>query len=214
MTMNPYALVALILLAIAATAQYYLGTKKNRWIVSTMSEGLEEILKPTNTNYVNIGGTIGYNFAYSLSGDWTRAKGTFTLNARHSLLYLPISLLLGIRDRFFINIFTKNKFKGEAHAVAASYLHNANIDGVDAMQRRDVMIGKHGFTLLWRGPDQSKELETLLENLSEPGRLRHFCSYPETKTFFIHYRPKDGRIHDDLKAIVKRLPRFLEKGTA
>ncbi|GAB1455442.1 hypothetical protein MASR2M48_07490 [Spirochaetota bacterium] len=99
-----------------------------------------------------IGGTIGYNFAYSLSGDWTRAKGTFTLNARHSLLYLPISLLLGIRDRFFVNIFTKNKFKGEAHAVAASYLGKAHIDGVDAMQRRDVRIGEHTFALLWRGP--------------------------------------------------------------
>lgn len=211
--MNPYALVALVLLAIAATAQYYIGTKKNRWIVSTMSESLEEILEPTNTNYVNIGGSIGYNFSYSLSGDWTRAKGTFTVNARHSLLYLPISLLLGIRDRFFINIFTKNKFKGEAHAIAASFLRKANIDGLDAMHRRDVTIGDYLFVLLWRGHDQSKELEALLDALMEPGRLVHFCSYPETKTFFIHYRPKNGFIRDDLKAIVKRLPRFLEKGS-
>ena len=72
-----------------------------------MSGALEELLKPGNTNYVNIGGSIGYNFAYSLSGDWTKAKGTMTLNARHSLLYLPFSLLLGVRDRFYVNIFIR-----------------------------------------------------------------------------------------------------------
>ncbi|MBU0928580.1 MAG: hypothetical protein KKA67_12580 [Spirochaetes bacterium] len=210
--MNPYALVALILLAIAATAQYYVGTKKNRWISSTLSGGLEETLKPTNTNYVNIGGTIGYNFTYSLSGDWTRAKGTFTVNARHSLLYLPFSLLLGVRDRFFVNVFTKRKLRGEAHIVQASFLRKANIDGVEAMSRRAAVAGGREFVLLWKGADQSDELEQLLGALTDPARLRHFCSYPETKTFFVHMLPKDGRIAEDLGAVFKRLPRFFDGG--
>ena len=208
--MNPYALVALVVLAIAATAQYYLGTKKNRVLTSRMSGALEELLKPGNTNYVNIGGSIGYNFAYSLSGDWTKAKGTMTLNARHSLLYLPFSLLLGVRDRFYVNIFTKRKLRGEAHLVEAKYLRHANIDGVDSMDRADAEAGGKRFAMLWRGADLSGELRAVLESLAEPERLRHFCAYPETKTFFVHLRPKEGNIKDDISAILKLMPKFFE----
>lgn len=210
--MNPYALVALIILAVAATAQYFLGTRKNRWIVSTMSKGLEEILRPTATNYVNIGGSIGYNFSYALSGTWSRAKGTYTVNARNSLLYLPISLLLGVRDRFFINIFTKKNIKGEAHLVAASWLRRANIDGADSMHRRDVDVGGKQFVLLWKGADLSSELEKLLNSLVDPARLRHFCAYPGTKTFFVNSTPKLGNVKEDLAIIVKKLPDFIERG--
>lgn len=210
--MNPYALVALVLLAVAATAQYYLGTKKNRFISSRMSKDLEELLRPSSTNYVNIGGSIGYNFVYALSGTWNKAKGTITLNARHSLLYLPLSLLLGVRDRFFVNLFTKKRLKGEAHIVEASYLRRANIDGVDTMSRREAEAGGRRFALLWRGADLSAELEAVLRELPSPERLRHFCAYPETKTFFIHLRPKDGLIREDLAAVMRRLPPFVDDG--
>ncbi|PKL26494.1 MAG: hypothetical protein CVV47_00760 [Spirochaetae bacterium HGW-Spirochaetae-3] len=210
--MNPYALVALVLLAVAATAQYYIGTKKNRVITSNMSRDLEALLKPTNTNYVNIGGTIGYNFAYALSGDWTKAKGTFTVNARHSLLYFPLSRLMGIRDRFFINLFTKKKLLGEAHIVNANFLRKANIDGVESMQRRGAEAGGKRFVLLWRDKDLSAEMERMLLSLAEPSRLRHFCSFPETKTFFVHSLPKDGMIKDDMAAILRQLPAFIDGG--
>lgn len=212
--MNPYALIAIIVLAIAASAQYFLGTRKNRFLTSRMSGALEELLKPSNTNYVNIGGSIGYNFAYSLTGDWTKAKGTMTLNARHSLLYLPFSLLLGVRDRFFMNIFTKRKLRGEAHLVEASYLRRANIDGVDSMDRLEAEAGGKRFVMLWRGADLSGELKAVLESLGQPERLRHFCAYPETKTFFVHLRPKEGNIRDDVSAVFKAMPSFFEKREA
>lgn len=210
--MNPYALVALVVLAIAATAQYYLGTKKNRFISSRISRELEEVLKPSSTNYVNIGGSIGYNFAFALSGTWSKAKGTMTLNARHSLLYLPFSLLLGVRDRFFMNVFTKKRLRGEAHLVDSSYLRRANIDGLESMSRAEAEAGGRRFTLLWRGVDLSAELRGVLDSLAEPARLRHFCSYPETKTFFIHLRPKEGCVRDDLAAVMRRLPKFIDDG--
>ncbi len=210
--MNPYALAALVVLAIAATAQYYLGTKKNRFISSRISRDLEELLKPSSTNYVNIGGSIGYNFAFALSGNWSKAKGTMTLNARHSLLYLPLSLLLGVRDRFFMNIFTKKRLRGEAHLVESSYLRRANIEGLESMSRMEAEAGGKRFTLLWKGADLSAELRGVLESLAEPERLRHFCSYPETKTFFMHLRPKEGRVRDDLAAVMKRLPDFIDYG--
>ncbi|HCM25291.1 MAG: hypothetical protein A2Z99_04925 [Treponema sp. GWB1_62_6] len=209
--MNSYTLFAIVVLALVSTGAYFLGTKKNRWIASTLTKGLEEVLKPLNSNYVNIGGSIGYNFAYSLPNPYTSAKGTITLSPRHSLLYLPFSLLIGVRDRFFVNVFTKKKLRGEGHIVEAGWLKKANITGMEQMERRDVQKGTKSFVLLWRGADLSADLERLLDALPEPARLRHFCSYPETRTFFIHGLPKQGSVRGNLEAVVVRLPGFLTK---
>ncbi|MGD9938789.1 MAG: hypothetical protein AB7T74_03185 [Clostridia bacterium] len=209
--MNPLGLTAIIILAAVATGAYFYGMKKNRWVVGRLSKDIEEVLKPVSTNYVNIGGAIGYNLAYALPAPFTNAKGTITLSPRHSLLYLPFSFLIGVRDRFFINIFTKKKLRGEGHIVEAAYLRRAKIDGIDSMQRQDSRKDNKNFVLLWRGADLSTELDKLLQALPDAARIRHFCAYPETKTFFIYANPLKGQTKDNLEAIFKRLPGFLEK---
>ncbi len=210
--MNPLFISALVVLAIISTVSYYLGTKKNRWLVSLMSKQLEEALKPKTTNYVNIGGVIGYNFVYSLPAPYTSAKGTITLSPRHSILYLPVSKLLGISDRFFVNIFTKKKFKGEGHIVDAKYLGKANIAGLERMERKELVAKGKKFVLLWRKAELSSALENTLAALEDPTSLRHFCAYQETGTFFIHLRPKAGQLAETLQALVKSFPDYLESG--
>jgi len=210
--MNPYFISALVVLAVVSSGAYFLGTKKNRWIVSSMSKQLEEALKPKSTNYTNIGGVIGYNFSYALPAPYTNAKGTITLSPRHSILYLPISKLLGVGDRFFVNVFTKKKLRGEAHLVDLKYLKKANIDGMAAMERRELVAKGKNFVALWRKNDLSPELEKMLASLDDPSSLRHFCAYPETGTFFIHLRPKAGMISATVQAITRRFPDFMESG--
>jgi hypothetical protein len=209
--MNTYTITALVVLALVATASYFYGTKKNRWIVSTLSKELESTLNPITSNYVNIGGNIGYNFTYALRDPYTSAKGTVTLSPRHSLLYLPFSLLIGIRDRFFVNVFTKRQIRGEGHLVQASYLKKANIAGIEDMERREMEKDGKRFILLWRGADLSAELEKVLEAVPKPTELRHFCAYPDNKTFFIHELPKKGALRGNLEAILQRLPLFMGK---
>lgn len=209
--MHPYTLVALIILALFTTGAYFYGTKKNRWISASATKDIEEVLKPITTNYVNIGGAIGYNFVYAMNQPFASAKGTLTLSPRHSLLYRPLSLLLGIRDRFFVNVFVKKKLRGEGHVVERKYLKKVRIDGIDAMERRETQRGDKSFVLLWRGADLSSDLEKLLDAVPDPDLLRHFCSYPETKTFFIHTHLKAGRIKPNLEAVFQRLPTFMVK---
>jgi hypothetical protein len=212
--MNLTFITPIILLAILSTAAYFYGTKKNRWLASILSRQAEEVFKPTNTNYVNIGGAIGYNFTYTLPAPYTNAKGTMTLSPRHSLLYLPFSLLLGMRDRYFINLFTKAKFLGEAHLITDAYLRKTTIEGLESMERGEVRKGNKRFILLWRGAKLESELEKILDAIPDPSMLRHFCAYPETKTFYIHVTPKNGDIKNLLEAIYVRLPLFLAKPTA
>lgn len=211
MTLNPFLLTGLVILGVAASAQFFFGRRRNKGIAASISRGLEELLKPNHTNYVNIGGSIGYNFVYTLStGPWISAKGTMTMSPRHSMLYLPISRLLGFSDRFFINLFTKKKIKGEAHLIAAATLRRTKIEGLDLMSRREIEAGGRRFVMLWRGPDLSGELEALLQAFPDPRRLRHFCSYPDNKTFFLYTVPKGGDAAEDLRAVLHAAPKFLD----
>lgn len=211
MNLNPYALIALVLLGIAATAQYFFGRKKNRALLSKLTEGLEAELKPTHTNYVNIGGAIGYNFVYALTnGPWTSAKGTITMSPRHSLLYMPISRLLGFNDRFYINLYTKKKLRGEAHLISRSQLRRTRIDGIQEMSRKDLDTEAGRFVLLWRGADLQADLEAVFEAMPDPSRLRHFCAFPDNKTFYLFTIPAQGAAREDVEALMHKLPRFLD----
>jgi hypothetical protein len=209
--MNPYLITAIVALAVASTGWYFFGSKKNKFIAASMSRDLEEILNPRTTNYVNIGGVIGYNFSYALTAPFTNAKGTMTLSPRHSLLYLPVSMVLGVRDRFYINVFTKKKLRGEGHLVETRYMPRAAIEGRESMKSKQVQKTGKNFTLLWRGEDLSGDLEKILEALPDPLYMRHFCVYRDNKTFFIHMRPHGGKLKGNVEAIVARLPVFFEK---
>lgn len=209
--MNPLVMTGLIALSIAATAQYFLGMKKTRWISSSLSKGLEELLKPVTTKYVNIGGAIGYNFEYSLKAPFTKAKGTFTLAPRQSMLYLPVSRLIGVRDRFFLNLYISRPLVGEGHVIEAGHLRRTRIDGIEHMQRKEMVADGRQFVLLWRGDATLvPNLEKVLASLPQPRKLRHFCCFPENKTFFIHTHPENGDVRPELQAVLPLLDPFIK----
>jgi hypothetical protein len=116
-----------------------------------------------------------------------------------------------MEDRFFVNIFTKKKLRGEAHLIDSGLLKRAKIDGIENMERREVEAGGRRFTMLWSGVDLTRELEALLAAMPDPARLRHFCSYADNKTFFLNTAPLKGEVHADLAAILPRLGDFLDK---
>ncbi len=207
--MSPPLVAALVLLALAATLGYFRGVRRNRAIAASIAGGLEEALRPVETEYVNVGGSIGHNFTFRLAGDWTEARGVFTLSPRHSLLYLPLSRLLGVRDRLFLNVFTTRPFRGEGHFVRATALRRARIEGLEQMDRREVEIAGLRFVLLWRGADLSGALEELLRGMPDPARLRHFCAYPGTGTIFLRSEPVPGSVAEDVSAVLGRAAAFL-----
>lgn len=208
--MNPLLFGALLALALAATLQYFIGSKKNRWIASRFASESEKALRAKGTEYVNIGGSIGHNFVYRLPEPWTEAKGTFTLSPRHSLLYLPFSLLVGIRDRYFVNLFTGKKLGGEAHLIEAGYARRLRIEGRETMESREMAAGGRRFLALWRGgKDPCASFEALLGRLPSSRVLRHFCSYPENRTVFIHLSPRPGEVEEALRVLEPAARDFL-----
>jgi hypothetical protein len=205
---TPY-LIPLLLLGAAGSTQYILGSKKNRWLGQQMSIQAERVLSPKDVEYVNIGGVLGHNFVYKLRDPWKEAKGSFIFIPRHSLLYVPFSyLVIGNRDRFFVNLFTEKRLAGEGHIIEKSQFRRAKIDGIEQMERDEVALAGKTFILLWRKGDLRAALGRTLESLPEPATLSHFCCYDDNKTFFLLLKPKKGAIEANLKKFLEICPEY------
>ena len=208
--MDNYLLIAIFAIGLGATIQYFLGVKKNRWLGKTMSAQAEKIFDPKETEYVNIGGAIGYNFTYKLRDPWKELKGTFTLFPRHSLLYMPISLAIGGSDRFFLNLYTDKKLAGEGHIVEKSHFRKAKIDGIDSMHKEEIEKAGKTFYLCWRNGDLKEALARTLDAMPDPDTLAHFCCFGGNKTFFLYLKPSKakGEISANLKAFADICPQY------
>ena len=212
--MEPYIL-PLILLALCATAGYFWGRRKNRWIGAWIAREAEAVLRPQDTQYVNIGGTIGYHFTYALSPPFREAKGTFALLPRHSILYLPISFLIRRHDRLFLQLYTDARLPGESHILREDYYRRdpERITGGETMHRDQATVDGRVFVLLWRHPGQERRLRHLLQRLEGCGEtLLHFCCYPGNRNFFFYIAPVHGRLEPLLRAAVGELTGWLDAG--
>ena len=201
--------IPLLALGAAGSAQYILGSKKNRWLGKQMSLQAERILEPKDKEYVNIGGVLGYNFVYKLRDPWKEAKGTFVFIPRHSLLYLPVSYyLIGNRDRFYVNLFTDKKLAGEGHIIEKRYLRRIKIDGLAELSREEVAVGDATFVLLWRKDEVLPILRRSLAAMPDPSTLKHFCCFSDNKNFYLFLKPKKGEIEANLKKFLDLCPEY------
>jgi hypothetical protein len=211
--MDPY-IFPLLGLALFTTLGYFRGRKKNAWIAGHIGKETEEVLRPHDTEYVNFGGTIGYNLVYKLKGPFREAKGTFTLLPRQSLLYLPISLLVSRHDRYYLQLFATGKLAGEGHIVAKPYFHKAkrNITGIEEMSSAEAFKDNKVYYLFWKEKGMEEKLRGFLERLENPKILLHFCCYAENKNFFFYLNPLVGKTGVFLKSAVPGLKPFYTKG--
>ena len=205
-----------LFLGIYSTIAYFRGRKKNRWIAGWISSETEEVLQPRDKEYINIGGTIGYNITYKMDPPYKEAEGLFTLLPRHSALYLPISMLFVRYDRYFLHLFCTKKLLGEGHIVSGDYYPKmrTNIEGEWRMKKETTTKHNQVFHLFWEANPMEERLKKLLEQLGpeEAANLKHFCCYKDNKNFFIFMRPRREMVKKILGAIYPRLESFMVKG--
>ncbi len=77
---------------------YHWGVKTNRALMSEVAAVLEEALTPECKEYTLLGGVIGFRARYETEKAGT-VRALFTTLPRQSLLYLPVSLMMGQTDR-------------------------------------------------------------------------------------------------------------------
>uniref|UniRef100_A0A7C3IKE2 Uncharacterized protein n=1 Tax=Gracilinema caldarium TaxID=215591 RepID=A0A7C3IKE2_9SPIR len=210
--MNWYIL-PLTLLALYAVFNYFRGMKKNKWVSGFIASETETIVNPQDTEYVNIGGAIGYNFTYTLKEPFTTAKGTFALIPRQSAFYMPVVLLLGSKDRYYLTIFTAKKLAGEGHIIEERYFKKISqtITGIESLKQDRIQKGKRTFVLLWDAPKLEEKLHKVLEEAEEYQLLKHFCVYRDNSNFYIFMEPRRHGIEALLGSLYKNFSLFWEK---
>ena len=207
-----YYVIPLILLALVAVFTYYRGTRKNKWISGFIAKETEAIFKPKDTEYVNIGGAIGYNFTYKMKAPYTEAKGTFTLIPRHSAFYLPVVFMVGGRDRYYLTLFVKEKLAGEGHIIEERYFSKISktITGIEKFKRDRVEREGKAYVLLWDAPKLEERLKNFLGVAEHPESLKHFCCYRGNSNFYFFIEPKRDEITALLGSLYPELPKFWE----
>ena len=187
----------LIVFAVATAASYFWGRRKNRWIAGWIAKESEGALKPEDTTYVNIGGTIGYNFIYVLGKPFREAKGTFTLLPRQSLLYYPFSLLFVRHDRYYLQIYLSRRLLGEGHILEKRYYHKIGptMTKVQWVNREELTFGNITYVLLWDNRVLGEKLKGFVQKMAPYGQeLIHFCCYPKNENFYFYLKPVKGRL--------------------
>jgi len=211
--MNSY-IYLLIALAFATTLGYLSGKKKNKRLGEMVGSSVEDILQPEETEYVNIGGVMGHNFTFKLKAPFTEAKGTFTLLPRHSILYLPLSLLISRHDRFYLTLFAARDLLGEGHIIAEKYFPKMRVDiaGMEKLKKTSFQKEGKNFIILFDNPHLEKRLTALLEETVTTEDLLHFCCYGKNRNFFIHVIPRKHTLASLLEGIYQQLPGMMKQG--
>ena len=78
---------------------YYWGRRQNRKVFLAAFNDLVDVIRPDDQNFTNIGGTVGYHANLLIEEKdkpFGKVEATITLLPRHSLLYMPISLMISI----------------------------------------------------------------------------------------------------------------------
>lgn len=207
-------LLPILALAIFTTIAYFRGKKKNEWISGWISKDLEAVLKPIDTNYINVGGTIGYNFTYSMKKPFKEAKGIFTFLPRQSALFMPISLLLTKHDKCYLQLFVDGKLAGEGHIISKSHFPRASrqILGIATLNKQEINHEGNNFILLWKEDEMKEKLEKFLTTFSYPELLLHFCCYEENKNFYLYVKPVWQKLRENLNTFFNNLSPFFLKG--
>ncbi len=162
----------LIIVAIAALTGYswYQGNRTSRMVILAATTAMERVFQPVDTGYTNIGGSVGYNFSYSLNSPFKRLEGTVTTLPRHALFYLPIALwLLKREDLLLFTLYCEHLETGQGYIVEKSRYEGRRIpvDDRENLQNTPVSRGSKEFVLLWYNPLIRDRLSAILDELSD-----------------------------------------------
>lgn len=188
----------LVILGLVASLQYWRGRRLNLTLIRELSRQMEEALQPVNKNYTWIGGYVGVVAEYDLKHEvYEKVKGTISLLPHHSLLYFPISLLLGRRDRVYILIYPKRKLKGKAH------ITRGKIKGISQASFKDTVIVK-GVVLQrsYNSKEEAEFMTKIISRLKDPSSLEHLAANVEENAYYARLRIGRGDISELLRCFI------------
>ncbi len=197
----------LFFLVIAAagvlTLGYFFGRRKNLKLAQSIGRELEGVLHPRDQTYTWLGGVLGFKAEYR-GIEWApRVEATLTLLPRHSLLYLPVALLVTGGDRLFVVARPTKAISGEAHVIATSYRRRlGRLPGEHGWHREAVEARGERFEVLAEDRKTAAGLREWLQSLAQPRRVKHIALTPKMGTLYLYLVPIPGEIRPILDSIL------------
>lgn len=184
-----------IIISLVLMAGYFFGRKKNQAIAASAINALNKTLNPDGQKITNIGGMIGYHVEMSFSGDRNirKVKGTLIMLPRHSLLYLPVSMIFGRFDRFFITITVKEPpTEKRAHILEKRFFKKHRRDMGNNLQRRELHLGSRDFIYMYKNNWDLNFLKDLINNIDDQDKLKEISIRPDESNIELLIVPTAG----------------------
>jgi hypothetical protein len=192
----------LVILAGAATLQFYKGRKLNLMLMKHYLNEIEDVIKPVDKEYVWLGGYVGYKAKYKTSGQ-IEVETTLTLLPRQSLLYFPIALITSRHDKLFL-VFRLIDVKGNAHLIQKEYFRiKPKIEEEELLNRDYVDINGVSFEVLFDDRKLADRLIDLVKMLPEPRNIKHISFTSKTDVFYVFMKPEPENVKEYLKTIYR-----------
>jgi len=188
----------LVILGLAASLQYWRGRRLNLTLIRELSRQMEESLQPTDKNYTWIGGYVGIVAEYDLKHEiYEKVKGTISLLPHHSLLYFPISLLLGRRDRVYLLIYPKRKLKGKAHIAIVKIKDISKVSFKDEIELKGVVVERR-----YDSKEEIDFLTKIMSQLEDPSSVELLAANVEENAYYARLRIGRGDISELLRRFI------------
>jgi hypothetical protein len=183
-------LALIVALAFATTFQFYKGRKLNLLLMKHYLNEIEFVLKPSDKEYIWLGGYVGYKAKYNRG----EVEVTLTLLPRQSLLYFPISLLTSRHDRLYI-VFKLRDRMAEAHLIQRGYYRVK--PKISASKITIIKINDVVFEAYYNEEKSLKWLIELVKSLSTED-VKHISV---SDVLFVLMKPKPDTIAKNLKRL-------------
>lgn len=121
---------------------------------------------------------------------------TITLLPRQAPLYMPISKILMRNDRLFVACYMRRPPPGEGHLIEKKYsgFRGPAIVNESGLFKEEVSWGGVPFILYFEQKILYDRFVELLNELNEPGPLRHIAVVPAQRKGFVHLVPSIGEV--------------------
>jgi len=196
---------------------YYWGRRANKRVFLDAFNDLVDVVRPDDQRFTNIGGLVGYHANLLINQKdrpFSKVEATITLLPRHSLLYMPISLMIMRFDRLFITLHQRGTLAGEGHLIEKRYagFRAPKITNAHRLEKINIRWGNHDFLLYFAQLKLRDQLLAFVKKHPDPGTVRHIALVADQRKCFLFMIPKKGQVKKNLEPVYRWLSSLTKTG--
>lgn len=189
---------------------FYWGRRENKRLFLAAFNDLVDVIKPDDQNFTNIGGLVGYHANLIINKNdsaFTKVDATITLLPRHSLLYMPISIMIMRFDRLFITMYHRSALSGEGHLIEKRYagFRGPKITNAHRLEKMEIKWGRYDFLLYFEQVKLRDRFLAFVKRNPDPGIIRHIAIVANQRKCFLFLIPKKGQVKENLTPVYRWL---------